>query len=157
MSKNEMRSSESSSPILAYSLRASMALDLFLAFFLFVVAFYYLLISGALTATFILSALFFFDFYYRLWRRRIRRAHFYDDHFEISGRGVTKSANYDEIESFTKVRSLAGDFRTDSTVLLSIRDVPDVLRMPNRRNRRLKLDVYSLLLQRAPERASQMS
>ena len=87
--------------------------------------------------------------FYSLWRRPVRKANFFEKRFEVSGRGVRKEGGYEEIESFVKLKTLVGDFRTGSSVLFSVRDVPTILRIPNRKNRNLGLDVYSLFQRNA--------
>ncbi len=109
--------------------------------------------SGA----FVVSALFFLDFYYRLWQRSVRIAKFFEDHFEIKGRNLNlRRVGYDEISSLTKMKSLLGDFRTDSSVWLSMSNYPDSFSIPNRKISRLKTDLYSWLLHKAPHDAAQV-
>lgn len=89
---------------------------------------------------------------YEHWRRPLREAKFYEDQFEVAGWGVRKKGSYNEVEGFTRVRTLTGDFRTDSSVFFTVRGVDVTLKIPNRRNRAEKIDIYTLLLQKAPNK-----
>lgn len=89
------------------------------------------------------------DSYLRLWRRPVRQARFFDDHFEISGWNANINSDYSRVEGLKKTRSIVGDFRTDSSVTFSVRDDPNLFTIPNRKNRGLKLDLYSWLRQKS--------
>jgi hypothetical protein len=95
----------------------------------------------------VIAAIIFLDFYYRLWRRPVRIARFFEDEFEIKGRGTNFRLGYDKIQSEEKVKSLIGDLRTNSSVWIMVSGYPDEFVIPNRRIRKggLRTDLYSWL------------
>jgi hypothetical protein len=82
---------------------------------------------------------------YQVWHSPIRRYRFLDDHFEISGWNVKMWVGYRDIEGLEKRKMR---FFSDTFVTLSIRGNPARYRFGNRRNKKLKLDLYSWLLQK---------
>jgi len=122
-----------------------MALDLVIAAFAFAYGMGSIMFEGMLPYAWVMSALGMGDFYLRLWRRNVRQARFFDDHFEISGYGVNLRGDYDKIKDLTNYKQPIGDFRSDIRVSFSVHGNSNVFLLPNRRNRRLGLDVYSLL------------
>jgi hypothetical protein len=131
-------------PVFAYTLTPSIALDVTIATLSFGYGVYIVLWTGGLPYSWFMSGLGVGDAYLRLWNRPIRQARFYPDHFEITGRGVRLSSEYDSIKDLDRYRQLLGDFRTDSRVSFTVEDYPNFI-IPNRRNRKLKLDLYSFL------------
>jgi hypothetical protein len=141
-------------PLLVYSLNLSLALDLVLAAPAIGYGAFLLLSGGTPPYPWIVGILFLGDFYFRLWRRPVRRALFFDDHLEISGRKVRLSAGYDQIRGLGRFRQSFGDFASDSRVSFTVVDSPASFVVPNRRDRKLKLDLYSFLKQKAPQAMS---
>ena len=125
-----------------------MALDLFLAALC--------LAYGAIfnLVAWVAAFLFLGDLYFRLWRRRVRRALFYDDHFEVSGWGVSLKGRYDSVENLRRVKAVLGDFRTGSRVWFSLKGDPNMLVLPNRKGGEPRTDLYSWLLAKNPRAAS---
>ena len=105
--------------------------------------------SGILPYPWFVGGLLIGDFYFRLWRRPVRRAQFFEDHFEISGWGVDINGRYELIQDLTKFSRPFGDFRSDTRVSFSVKDDSNLFVLPNRRNKKLGLDVYSLLRRKA--------
>ena len=99
--------------------------------------------------------LFFSDFYFRLWKRPVRQARFFAEHFEISGWGVNLRSKYDQVEDLAKYRQTFGDFKSSSRVSFSVKGDPNLLIIPNRNKG--GLDLYSWLLQKVPKSAVQRS
>jgi hypothetical protein len=73
-----------------------MALDLVIAALAFAYG-VYLILSGTFPYPWLIGSLFVGDFYLRLWRRPIRRARFFEDHFELSGLGVALTGGYESV------------------------------------------------------------
>jgi hypothetical protein len=142
-------------PLFEYSLNPSIALDVLIAVMLFIFAIYSLIVEHVISAAFVVAGLFAADFYYRLWRRPVRKALFYDDHFEISGQGVNLRTGYDRLEDLQKVRRLLGDFRSDSAIWFSVKNDPNDFMIPNRKVGKPKVELYSWLMQKNPKASVQ--
>lgn len=138
-------------PIIAYSLNSSIALDIIAAMLVFVYQGYLLIWQGSPPFAWIVGALFLGDFYFRLWTRPVRQARFFDDHFELSGFNVNIKARYDVVERLSRFKQTFGDFRSNSRVSFAVEGDPHLFVVPNRTNRKLRLDIYSLLFQRVKE------
>jgi len=88
--------------------------------------------------------------YFRLWRRPIRRAKFYEDHLELDGYGTNFVGAYSSVSGLVSYRQFIGDIRTDRRVSFFVKDRDVVFVLPERRNRKLNLDIYSLIKQKSP-------
>jgi hypothetical protein len=141
-------------PLIAYSLTPSIALDLFVAA-LFFAAGTYSVVQGAIPIAWFPGTLGLSDAYFRLWRRSVRQARFYDDHVEVRGFGLDIRGGYELVEDIAKYRQNFGDFRSNSRVSFSFRGDPNVFVFPNRKNRNLGIDVYSLLMKKTASGALQ--
>jgi hypothetical protein len=148
---NESPDSGTDRPVIVYSLSYSIGLDLALAVAAAFVGVYYMIASAALTGAFVLCGLFFLDCYFRLWRRRVRTAEFYEGQVRIVGWRTKVVANYHVLGGLSRTRSLIGDFRTGSTVSFTLGDRPEVFVIPNRKIRALKTDLYSWLVARTQQ------
>lgn len=138
-------------PLIVYSLNPSMALDLLVAVLAFGYGVFVLVWSSVPPFPWIMGVLLVGDFYFRLWKRPVRKARFFDDHFEIDGWNVSLNAEYGRITDLSESKQPFGDFASNSRVSFSVADYPITFTIPSRRNRRLKLGLYSLLKQKAPE------
>lgn len=112
----------------------------------------YLILGGGVPVSFVMSALFAGDFYFRLWSRPVRRARFFEDRFEIAGKGVNLVSGYDSVRDITKFKQPFGDFSSDSRISFFVRDSPYPFIVPNRRNRKIGQDLYSLVANKAPHK-----
>ena len=141
------RDGQSDSPLMVYSLNISIALDLAVAVSALIFGVYDLVSRSTASGAFVVAVLFFLDFYYRLWRRPVREARLFEDEFEIKGRGTNFRLGYDKIQSVEKVRSLIGDFRTNSSVWILVSGYQDEFAIPNRSigKGELRTDLYSWL------------
>jgi len=137
-------------PLIVYSLNPSFALDIGLGTLIIAFGAYELVWAGTPPASWVVGVLFFGDFYFRLWRRPVRQAQFFESHFEISGRGINLNAGYDSIRDLTKYKQPFGDSRSTTRVSFFVRGVPIPLVFPNRWNKKLGLDVYSLIVKKVP-------
>lgn len=134
-------------PVLSYSLTPSMSLEIALIIAIFGYG-AILVAEGRLPVSWPFGVFGLADFYYRLWRRPIREARFFEGHFELSGYGVDVSGRYDLIGDLRKYRQPFGDIRSASRVSFSITGVFGQFTLPNRRSKDHGLDVYSLLLKK---------
>jgi hypothetical protein len=131
-------------PLISYSLAPSILLNIVLTALPIAYGGYQIM-RGDLPTAWILGGLGIADTYYLLWRRNVRFAKFFEDHFEIVGYGVDVKGDYRLIENLTVFRRNFGDFQSNTRVSFSIRGDTNIFTIPNRKNRNLGLDVYSLI------------
>ena len=141
-------------PLVAYSLSASLVLDMVMGAVLFVYGVYEIVWIPELPVSWVMSALFFGDFYFRLWQRPVRQARFFEDHFEISGFRTNLNSGYDSSRILTRNKHPFGDFRSNSRVSFYVQGASVPYIIPNRWSRGRGMDMYSLISKKAPNSVS---
>ena len=82
---------------------------------------------------------------YDYWRKPLRKAAFYDNHFEISGHGVNINSGYEIMEGLEKVKNFRGS--SAHSVVFSVKNSTRRYRIPYRATATLP-DLYSVLADR---------
>jgi hypothetical protein len=96
----------------------------------------------------VLPAIFFYYGFVKNWRVKISTAMFYGDYFEIYGRGLCESFQYEDIEKVEIAgRTSLGTPVSHLTIGLKQRRGPILLIM-NPRSKSLRIDLYSWLINR---------
>ncbi len=142
-------------PFFVYSLRWSLYLNVIIGALGIIGAVYLGLTEYGLSAILTTPGLLFLA---ALWgsyiysRKPLKKARFYDDHFELSGRNVNIRADYSSIVSLKEVKQYTG--RSKQAVLFKVKDSPAEFRIPFRRKRG-KSDLIAELSKKAtPSTAS---
>jgi hypothetical protein len=144
-----VQTSDKQKPLFSYSNRSLLAINAGFGIFWLYALTSYVLVEGAfdlyqILPFTLLSLVFIFGFY-SSWHQPLRRARFYDDHFEISGWNVKIWSGYRDIEGLEKHKMRVF---SDTRVRFSVRGSPAKFRFSNEKNRKLKLDLYSWLIQK---------
>jgi len=79
------------------------------------------------------------------WRKPLRKAAFYDDHFEITGHEVNINSSYEKIENLDKVKNVTGSKK--HSVVFTVQGTAQKFRIPYRATSTMP-DLYSALVER---------
>ena len=131
-------------PITSYSLAFSIVVDLLFAGVLLLVSIYQIVVISGFSFGWVLAGVMVGDAYFRLWRRPVRIARFYDSHFEIIGQGLRVTGRYGDIKSFDSYRQIFGDFKSGKRLWIDVEGIGP-LAFPDRWNRELRIDTIGLL------------
>ncbi len=150
--------SQKGKPVFAYSSTGGVATSVLFGVFFTFVAVYAWVASGSLavlpTIVLLLTA---YDLG-RWWHRPLKKARFYDDHLEISGWKVKRSAGYNELERIVKPepRKLLGEVIGNEKVWFLIRGDPRNFEVPNMKRGVPGVELYQWLSAKnlGPGRAS---
>lgn len=83
----------------------------------------------------------------RLCTYRVRKAQFFDDHFEVRGRDINKRVEYKKIGQVQRV-SAVPIFANRTQIRIDLADDAPITIPGNPGNRKLKVDLYSWLSKR---------
>jgi len=131
-------------PIITYTKHLQYAIFAILFCFFLSIGGYSVLTGDQYEGVLIVAGLLIPEFYLIQWRTPVRRADFMQNHFVLSGWKVNVDAGYETIGNLSKYRRILGDV-SDYRVSFTVGENPNVFVIPNRRNRRQKIDLYCLL------------